>query len=127
MAGVSVVQTVKNLTIMSVRAQTYWQVYDEFNRLAQEMRPTRNGAVKPENFLHRVETLPGYSAFVSDSEKLRHWVRDQRKAALVHKVDARFVSDMPDIVGTRIVPGFDLAKAVAHFREYPSEFAQIIA
>lgn len=112
---------------MSARAQSYWQVHDEFNKLAQEMRPTRNGAITAAEFLHKAETIPGYSNFVSDGEKVRHWIADQRKAALTRKLDARFTSDLPDATGTRTTPGFDLAKAVVHFREHPEEFAQIIA
>jgi len=109
-------------------AQNYWVIQDEVNRLARELRPSRSGPHDAEFFLKRAEMLPGYKDYAKGTLKFQEWAADQKVAVQTKRPDAdqRFISELPDVSGTRMTFGFDLSKAEAHFRAHPEEFAHVL-
>lgn len=120
---------IKNLIGATAVANRYWEINDEINRTAREFRPTRNGPVSGEMFLHYVASIPDYPDYARQVQKFHAWICEQRAAIPARKpqADFRFALELHDLsTGAKQAPCFDLNKAASHFRAHPEEFILII-
>jgi hypothetical protein len=102
----------------------YWQAIDGSRNIASgaTFNTAKGGAT---TFLSRCESLPGWPMVLELGPRVGEFFKDQATASFIGKGDARFLSDMPDKSGQRIVPGFDLKKAEEELRRDLALFVQV--